>query len=367
MKRILIAIGTRPEAIKLCPVVPALREKGLEPILCATGQHTELLNDALHDYGIEPQIAFCAMEAGQSLNDLFANLIRELGKVIRSEKPDCVMVQGDTATAFAAALAAFYQSVPVAHIEAGLRTHQIRSPFPEELHRRAISLLSDLHFAPTPSAKRNLLEEGIDESRVFVVGNTVIDALKYSQKQPITPEWDIPPRLTPILFTAHRRENFGKPIRAMFRALRRIVEDHKNVFAICPLHANPKVREAAKVLEGCERIRVIDPPGPLRFHALLSKCRLVMTDSGGIQEEVTSLGIPTVVMRYSTERTEGVRAGCLLLSGTHEDGIVCAVNALLRPDSELYEQMSHPSDVFGDGKASERIAAVLAKSEKGLF
>lgn len=362
MKRILIAIGTRPEAIKLCPILPALREKGVETVVCSTGQHTKLLEEALKDYGVEPQIAFRAMEAGQPLTDLFAKLTKGLGEAIRSAKPDCVMVQGDTATALAGALAAFYENIPVAHVEAGLRTHQIKSPFPEEMQRRSITLLSDYHFAPTAISKRNLLSEGIDESRVHLVGNTVIDALRFSQSHPVTPEWDLPPRLFPILFTAHRRENFGGTMKGMFRALRRIVEGHDNVFAICPLHANPKVREAAKVLEGCERIRVIDPPGPVRFHALLSRCRLVMTDSGGIQEEVTSLGIPTVVMRYSTERVEGVRAGCLMLSGTHEDGIVCAVNALLRPNSELYEQMSHPSDVFGDGKAAERIAAVLAQA-----
>ncbi len=362
MKRILLAIGTRPEAIKLCPLLPALCEKGMEPIVCATGQHVELLEEALKDYGVEPQITFRAMEPGQPRPDLLAKLTKGIGEAIRASKPDCLVVQGDTATAFAGALAAFYENVPVAHVEAGLRTHQIKTPFPEEMQRRAVALLADLHFAPTAVARRNLLSEGIDETRVHLVGNTVIDALRFSQSHPITPEWDIPPRLFPILFTAHRRENFGGAIKGMFRALRRIVETHENLFAFCPVHANPKVREAAKVLEGCDRIRVIDPPGPVRFHALLSKCRLVMTDSGGIQEEVTALGIPTVVMRYSTERMEGVRAGCLMLSGTHEDGIVCAVNALLRPNSELYEQMSHPSDVFGDGKAAGRIASVLAKA-----
>lgn len=360
MKRIMITIGTRPEAIKLFPVALQLRNRGIEPIICSTGQHRELLEDALRDYRIEPQVRLNAMQNGQPLTDLCGNLIQGLGNAIREQKPDCIVVQGDTATAFAAALAGFYESVPVAHVEAGLRTHRIKSPFPEEMQRRAITLLSEIHFAPTFSAKRNLLQEGIAQSRIHLVGNTVIDALKYSQSQPVTPEWDLPPRLLPILFTAHRRENFGRPLQNMFCALRRIVESHNDVIAICPLHANPAVREAARVIEGVERIRVITPPGPLRFHALLSKCKLVMTDSGGIQEEVTALGIPTVVMRYSTERTEGVSAGCLMLSGTHEEGIVCAVNALLRPSSELYEQMSHPSDVFGDGKAAERIASVLS-------
>ncbi len=362
MKRILIVMGTRPEAIKLCPVLPALRAKEMEPIVCSTGQHTELLEEALRDYGVVPQISFCAMEPEQPLTKLFAKLIQGLGEAIRKEKPDCVMVQGDTATAFAASLAAFYEDIPLAHIEAGLRTNRIKLPFPEEMHRRSIAVLADYHFAPTAFAKQNLLSEGIDENRIHMVGNTVIDALRFSQSQPVTPEWDIPARLFPVLFTAHRRENIGKPMLGMFRALRRIVESHENVFAFCPLHSNPKVREAARVLEGCDRIRIIDPPGPVRFHALLSKCRLVLTDSGGIQEEVTSLGIPTIVMRYSTERMEGIHAGNLMLSGTHEDGIVCAANALLRPNSELYEQMSHPSDIFGDGKASERIADILARA-----
>ena len=361
MKRILIVMGTRPEAIKLCPILPALRAKEMESIVCSTGQHAELLEEALRDYGVQPQISFCVMEPEQPLTKLFAKLIHGLGDVIRKEKPDCVMVQGDTATAFAAALAAFYENVPLAHIEAGLRTHRMKLPFPEEMHRRSIALLADYHFAPTAFAKQNLLNEGIDENRIHVVGNTVIDALRFSQSQPVTPEWDLPARLFPILFTAHRREHIGKPMLGMFRALRRIVESHENLFAFCPLHSNPKVREAARVLEGCDRIRIIDPPGPVRFHTLLSKCRLVLTDSGGIQEEVTSLGIPTIVMRYSTERIEGIRAGNLMLSGTHEDGIVCAANALLRPNSELYEQMSHPSDIFGDGKASERIATILAR------
>ena len=361
MKRILLAIGTRPEAIKLCPILPELQKKGIEPIVCATGQHRELLEEALRDYGVEPQISLQVMKEEQPLTSLVAKLVEGMGTVIRKEKPDCVMVQGDTATAYAASLAAFYEQVPLAHVEAGLRTHKIKNPFPEELHRRAITLLANCHFAPTLAAKQNLLREGVEESRVFLVGNTVIDALQYSLKQPVTPEWDFSPRVTPILFTAHRRENFGKPMEGMFRALRRIVESHEEVVAVCPLHANPNVQRAAKILEGCDRIRIIDPPGPVRFHALLSRCRIVLTDSGGIQEEVTSLGIPTVVMRYSTERTEGIRAGCLMLSGTHEDGIVCAVNALLRPNSELYEQMSHPSDVFGDGNAAKRIATVLAK------
>ena len=361
MKRVLLAIGTRPEAIKLCPLIPALRAAGMEPIVCSTGQHRELLEEALRDFDVIPPIALDCMKSGQPLTDLCARLLEGMGCVIRRERPDCVVVQGDTSTAYASALVAFYENVTVAHVEAGLRTYQPRSPFPEEYHRRAISLLAGIHFVPTQTAKHNLLSEGVNEHTIHLVGNTVVDALRISLSKPETAEWDFPPRLTPILFTAHRRELQGETMRGMFRALRKIVETHDDVIAICPLHANPKVHEAAKEVENCERIRLIDPPGPVRFHRLLSKCKLVLTDSGGIQEEVTALGIPTIVMRYSTERTEGIRAGCLLLAGTHEDGIIAAAGALLKPNSELYEAMSHPSDIFGDGKASERIAAILSQ------
>lgn len=361
MKRILLAIGTRPEAIKLCPLIPALRERGMEPIVCSTGQHRELLEEVFRDFGITPQITFDSMREGQPLTALFARLTEVMGEIIRQTKPDRVVVQGDTATAYASALAAFYENIPIAHVEAGLRTYHLRSPFPEEYHRRAIAIMTDIHFVPTATAKRNLLSEGIEEHRVRLVGNTVVDALQYSLRQPETSEWDFPPRLTPILFTAHRRESQGDTMRGMFRALRRIVEADPDLIAICPLHANPEVREAAKEVEGMDRVRLMDPPGPVRFHRLLSKCKLVLTDSGGIQEEVTTLGIPTLVMRYSTERTEGIRAGCLMLAGAHEDGIVASAQALLKPNSALYESMCHPSDVFGDGKASERIAAVLAQ------
>ena len=361
MKRILLAIGTRPEAVKLCPLLPALEEKGMDPIVCSTGQHRELLEEALRDFRVLPQITLETLRAGQPLASLSARLLDAMGDVIRRLKPDFVVVQGDTATAYAAALAAFYEGVRAAHVEAGLRTHQPRSPFPEEFHRRAVALLATDHFVPTPAAKRNLLAEGIDEARIHLVGNTVVDALRYSLRQPETDEWNFPPRVTPILFTAHRRENQGESMRGMFRALRRIAEEHPNVVAVCPLHANPHVAEAAKEVAGCERVRLIEPLGPIRFHRLLAKCKLVLTDSGGIQEEVTTLGIPTVVMRYSTERTEGIRAGCLMLSGTHEDGIVAAARELLKPDSELYAAMNRPSDVFGDGHASERIAAILAR------
>ncbi len=359
MKRILLVMGTRPEAIKLCPLIPALETRGAEPIVCATGQHRELMEEALRDFRVRPQITLDVMRQGQPLTSLCARLTEQTGEVIRRTKPDCVVVQGDTATAFAAALSAFYEGVCMAHVEAGLRTHRMRSPFPEEYHRRAISLAADLHFAPTPTGKRNLTAEGIDEKKIFVVGNTVIDALYRSLQQPVTAEWDLPPRLTPILFTAHRRENSGETMRGMFRALRRIIEAHPNLIAICPRHTNPSVREAYEPAEGHDRIRFVDPPGPVRFHQLLARCKLVLTDSGGIQEEVTALGIPTIVMRYATERTEGVRAGCLMLSGTHEDGIYAAAQALLKPDSELYAAMNRPSDIFGDGKSAERIAEIL--------
>ena len=360
MKKVLVAVGTRPEAVKLCPVIAALREREIPTVVCSTGQHGQLLADALKDYRITPDIALEIHRNDDSLSTLTAALLSSVKDAIRRTAPDCIAVQGDTATAFAAALAGFYEGIPVAHVEAGLRTYRQRSPFPEEFHRRAIAHLAAWHFAPTATAKRNLIREGIREETVYQVGNTVIDALRYSLAQPDTPEWDLPPRLIPILFTAHRRESFGEPMRELFRALLRLLELHPRLFAFCPLHPNPQVRREAEILRGHDRVRLIDPPGPIRFHKLLASCRMVLTDSGGIQEEVTSLGVPTLVMRFSTERTEGIRAGCLRLVGTHEEGIVNAANELLAADSPLYAAMSRPSDVFGDGHAAGRIAAILA-------
>ena len=365
MKKILIFMGTRPEAIKLCPLIRELKgRKGIEPLLCSVGQHQHLQQSVLSAFSLKPDFVLEVREQGQSLANLSARILAKSDALLARVKPDRVLVQGDTATAFAAALAAFYRKIPVGHIEAGLRTYRIDSPFPEEFHRRAIALFAGQHFAPTKLSKQNLLREGNPESCVHITGNTVVDALRMSLSGELgLHSWRLPPGKRLLLFTAHRRESLGEPLRGMLRALRRVVEQTPDVVALCPLHPNPEIRAAAnEILAGCERIRVIEPPDFVRFHRLLARSYLVMTDSGGIQEETVALGIPTVVMRYSSERTEGIRAGVLRLVGSGEDGIFEAVKRLLEPNSEEYAAMKKPSAVFGDGKASLRIADILEQS-----
>ncbi len=364
MKRVTVVMGTRPEAIKLCPLVLELKKRQtLSVSVCASGQHRELLDSALRDFGVTPNDMLDVMRAGQSATTLYAKLLFQMGELLRRRQPELVVVQGDTATACAAAQAAFYNRIPVAHIEAGLRTYHMYSPFPEEYHRRAIALMSALHFAPTEQAAQNLIREGMDEKRIFVTGNTVIDALRYTlgkKGEYRLPQ--IPKNMRTVLFTAHRREHWGSTMEGMFAALCELVETHTDVMAVCPLHPNPSVRKlAAKMLQGKERILCIEPPSVAAFHRLLSRAYLVLTDSGGIQEEAAALGIPTIVMRYSTERAEGVDTGNLRLSGSGKAGIVEVGNLLLRSGSEAYADMKKPSAVFGDGYASVKIADVLEK------
>ncbi len=362
MKKIMVAMGTRPEAIKLCPVVLELKKRTeLETVVLSTGQHRTMLDQAMEAFSVKADIDLDIMRTGQSLSVAAARILARSDEILTAEKPDLVVVQGDTVTALMVGLAAFYKKIPVGHVEAGLRTYHIHSPFPEELQRQAISLFAKYHFAPTVTARNHLIREGKNEKRVFLTGNTVVDALQYTLARRDCAVWDLPQDKRLLLFTAHRRENLGEPIRGMFRALRKIVETHDDVLAICPLHHNPEVRHAAKeILQGCERIRIIEPPEIISFHQLLAKSYLVLTDSGGIQEETTALGIPTLVMRYSTERREGIEAGCLRLAGSGEAGIVTAASKLLAPDSEDYLHMRSPSKVFGDGRASARIANILA-------
>lgn len=363
METVTVIMGTRPEAIKLCPVVRQLRARtDIRTLVLATGQHDELLTDAMACFDIKPDESL-SLSQPSGLGALTGQLLEGIDSALRKQRPDFVLVQGDTASAYAGALAGFYQAIPVAHVEAGLRTYHIRSPFPEEMHRRGITMLADLHFAPTASAKRNLLREGVPEKRVYLTGNTVIDALKYSLVS-CTPVGlpELPQGKRLILFTAHRRENWGGPMLELFRALRRTVESFPDTYAVCPLHPNPVVRKAAEqILSGCGRIAVIDPPPLTVFHHLLARSTVVLTDSGGIQEETCALGIPTLVMRHSTERAEGIRAGCLRLVGTDADGIFASAAELLRDGSETYASMRHPSGVFGDGNASERIVRILAQ------
>lgn len=364
MKRVLVVMGTRPEAIKLCPIVLEMkRRRTLETVVCSTGQHAEMLRSAMSAFSVQADEALNVMREGQSVSDVTGRILSGMDAVLERVSPSFVLVQGDTATAFAGAVAAFHRRIPIGHVEAGLRTYHMKSPFPEEFHREAISLITDYHFAPTPVAKTNLIREGKPEKTVFLTGNTVVDALRFSlrrEKAELT--WSFPPHCRLLLFTAHRRESHGVALEGMFRALRRIVEAHPNVIAVCPLHPSPEVRRAAaEVLVGCDRIRLIEPPETVSFHRLLARSALVLTDSGGIQEETTALGIPTLVMRYSTERTEGIRAGCLRLVGSDEQGIVQAASRLLEEGSEEYASMRRPSRVFGDGRASVRIVNILER------
>ena len=359
-------MGTRPEAIKLCPIVKELqkRERVFETVVASSGQHKAMLDRALEAFCIKPDYGAAVMQEGQSLPSLTAQIIEQCDRILSSVHPDLVLVQGDTATAFAAGLASFYNGIRVGHIEAGLRTYQMRSPFPEEYHRRALALLATHHFAPTVTAKRNLEREGIPAAAIYITGNTVVDALRYTLNECRSPiQWQIPEGFRLILFTAHRRESLGVPIRGMLKALRRTVEAHRDVIAVFPVHHNPEVRKAAnEILSGAERIRMIEPPEFVSFHHLLAKSYLVLTDSGGIQEEAVSLGIPTIVMRYSSERTEGMRAGVLKLAGSDEEGIFTLANRLLAKGSDEYLCMRRPSAVFGDGHAASRIVDILEQT-----
>ena len=362
MKRIMIAMGTRPEAIKLCPLIKELQSRNRDEILVlSTGQHREMLDSALKTFGVKPDFDFDVMCTGQTLSEMTAKILRRSDELLAAERPDLVLVQGDTTTAFATALAAFHRRVRIGHVEAGLRTYCMHSPFPEEFHRQAIGLFADYHFAPTVVAKNNLIHEGKNEAQVFVTGNTVVDALRMTLTQrPPYGDWSFLKGKRALIFTAHRRESLGKPLVGMLSALRRIVEAHSDVVAIFPIHHNPEVRAAAReVLKDLPRVHMIEPPEFVTFHHLLAGATMIMTDSGGIQEEACALGIPTLVLRNSSERTEGLQSGVLKLAGTDEGGIVSIATRLLAPDSALYASMKKKSAVYGDGNASARIADLL--------
>ena len=362
MKKILVVFGTRPEAVKMCPLVNELRgRRDMQTVVCVTGQHREMLGMVLDAFGVKPEYDLAVMKDAQTLFDITNAVLRGLENVLRRESPDIVLVQGDTTTTFAAALAAFYLHIPVGHVEAGLRTYNMESPFPEEFNRQAVSLVSRFHFAPTERAKENLLREGKAPDTIFVTGNTAIDALKTTVRSEYThPEltWAEGSRL--ILITAHRRENLGEPMEHMFRAIRRVMDEHPDTKAIYPIHMNPRVREiAGRFLGGDDRIHIIEPLDVLDFHNFLARCRLVLTDSGGIQEEAPSLGKPVLVMRDTTERPEGIEAGTLRLVGTEEETIYCEFTRLLT-DSAAYDAMAHAANPYGDGHACERIADILS-------
>ncbi len=359
-------MGTRPEAIKLCPVIRELhsRKDQFAVTVCATGQHKSMMQDVMEAFSVEADMALDVMRSGQSLSGLASRLLVGCDELLVRMRPDMVVVQGDTSSAFAGALAAFYRGIPVVHIEAGLRTNSIRDPFPEEMHRRAIAQYAALHLAPTVTAKRNLVREGVPESRIFITGNTVVDALRYTLTE-CKPRinWMLPEGQRLIIFTAHRRESVNR-IMGMMRALKRTVERYPDTVAVFPMHCNPAVRAAAKeVLGNSSRIRLIEPPDPVSFHHLLEKAYLIMTDSGGIQEEASALGIPTLVMRYSSERPEGMRAGVLRLAGAGEEGIYTLAARLLESGNEEYTAMRCPAAVYGDGHAASRIADAMFKTD----
>ncbi|EMR06578.1 UDP-N-acetylglucosamine 2-epimerase [Bhargavaea cecembensis DSE10] len=362
-KTVLIVFGTRPEAIKMCPLVKELKTReALKTIVCVTGQHREMLDQVLHAFDVQPDYDLSIMKAKQSLFDVTINILEKMKAVLEEVKPDVVLVHGDTSTTFVTSLACFYLQIPVGHVEAGLRTYNIYSPYPEEFNRQAVGLVAKYHFAPTETSKENLVKEGKNAEDIYVTGNTAIDALKttvledYRHKQL---EWASDSRL--IMITAHRRENLGEPMRNMFRAIKRIIDEHSDIKAIYPIHMNPVVREAAnEILGDSDRVRIIEPLEVLDFHNFLAQSYMILTDSGGIQEEAPSLGKPVLVMRDTTERPEGIAAGTLKLVGTDEETIYNTFKQLLE-DEEKYAKMSRASNPYGDGFASKRIADVLEK------
>lgn len=362
MKTILLVFGTRPEAIKMCPLVNELKSRNnLRTLVCVTGQHRQMLDQVLKTFGVVPDYDLSIMKDRQTLFDVTCNILTSIKPVLEKEKPDVVLVHGDTSTTFAAALACFYLQVPVGHVEAGLRTYDIFSPYPEEFNRQAVSILSQYNFAPTQMSKDNLLRAGYNEDSIYITGNTAIDALRTTVREDYSHpelEWAMDSRL--IMITAHRRENLGRPMHNMFRAIRRIIDEHPDVKAIYPIHMNPVVRKAAQQeLGDCDRIHIIEPLDVLDFHNFLARSYLIITDSGGIQEEAPSLGKPVLVMRDTTERPEGIAAGTLKLVGTDEEVIYNAFKILLE-DKVEYERMSKASNPYGDGLASKRIADILS-------
>ena len=361
MKTVMLVFGTRPEAIKMCPLVNELKKRpGIRTVVCVSGQHREMLDAVLRAFNVVPDYDLAIMKDRQTLFDITVNILERIRAVLEEVKPDVVLVHGDTSTTFVTALACFYLQIPVGHVEAGLRTCNIYSPYPEEFNRQAVSVIARYNFAPTELSRENLLREGRKPESIYVTGNTAIDALKTTVRADYTHpelEWAAGSRL--IMITAHRRENLGEPMHRMFRAIRRIIEEHPDVRAIYPIHMNPVVREEANAeLGGCDRIRIIEPLDVLDFHNFLSRSYLILTDSGGIQEEAPSLGKPVLVMRDTTERPEGIAAGTLRLVGTEEETIYKNFKELLE-DRAAYDKMAHASNPYGDGFASVRIADVL--------
>lgn len=361
MKKVMLVFGTRPEAIKMCPLVNELKtRKEIETVVCVTGQHRQMLDQVLEAFSVVPDYDLSVMKDRQTLFDVTTNILNRIREVLETVRPDVVLVHGDTSTTFVTALACYYLQIPVGHVEAGLRTYNIYSPYPEEFNRQAVGIIAAYHFAPTELSKENLLKEGKKPETIYVTGNTAIDALKTTVRKDYTHpvlEWTKDSRL--IMITAHRRENLGEPMKHMFRAIRRVCDEHPDIKAVYPIHMNPAVRETAQAILGDdERIRIIEPLDVLDFHNFLARSYLILTDSGGIQEEAPSLGKPVLVMRDTTERPEGIAAGTLKLVGTDE-GTIYENFKMLLEDQEAYRKMSTASNPYGDGFASKRIADIL--------
>ena len=364
MKKVMLVFGTRPEAIKMCPLVKELKKrKNLKTIVCVSGQHRQMLDQVLKVFNVKPDYDLSIMKDKQTLFDITVNILNNIRKILEKEKPDIVLVHGDTSTTFVTSLACYYLQIPVGHVEAGLRTYDIYSPYPEEFNRQAVSIIAKYNFAPTELSKMNLIKEGKKDSTIYITGNTAIDALKTTvkdkYKSDIT-DWANDSRL--IVLTAHRRENLGEPLEHMFRAIKKIVDEFNDIKVVYPIHMNPVVRDTAKkILGDCNRIRIIEPLDVLDFHNLLAKSYLILTDSGGIQEEAPSLGKPVLVMRDTTERPEGIKAGTLKLVGTKEETIYQEFKKLLI-NKKAYNAMANASNPYGDGTACKKIADILENS-----
>jgi len=361
MKKIMTVFGTRPEAIKMCPLVVEMKKRaGLQVVVCVTAQHRQMLDQVLATFNVVPDYDLNIMKDRQTLFDITSSILSDIKEVLEKENPDVVLVHGDTSTTFVTALACFYLQIPVGHVEAGLRTYNIYSPYPEEFNREAVSIISAYNFAPTLLSRQNLLNEGRKAENIFVTGNTVIDAMQHTVRQDYThPELDWIGDDKLIFITAHRRENLGEPMHHMFRAIRRVLDEHSDCKAVYPIHMNPVVRAAAEEeLGGCDRIHIIEPIEVFDCHNFEARSFLCLTDSGGIQEECPSYGVPVLVMRDTTERPEGVDAGTLKLVGTNEETIYSTFKLLLENEDE-YNKMAHAVNPYGDGRACERIADIL--------
>ena len=366
--KVMSVFGTRPEAIKMAPLVKELESREeIQSIVCVTAQHRQMLDQVLKTFDITPDYDLDIMAQGQTLSDITTKALKGLEGVIKEATPDIVLVHGDTTTTFAGALAAFYNQTAIGHVEAGLRTYNKYSPFPEEMNRQFVDCMTDMYFAPTELSRDNLLKENYQDEKIYVTGNTAIDAMSTTVKEDYThPELDwIKDDERFILLTAHRRENLGEPMRNIFKGIRRIVDEFQDIKVIYPIHLNPRVREVAnEIFEGCDRLKLIEPLEVFDFHNFINKAHLILTDSGGIQEEAPGLGKPVLVLRDTTERPEGISAGTLKLVGTDEEVIYAETKKLLT-DAEEYDKMSKASNPYGDGHASEYIVDAIIKKFRG--